>query len=144
MGPRACPADGVVRLLNDAGYRVLAEVSLSNRRRADLMAVDRQGRFAIIEIKSSVADFRADRKWREYVAFCDLFFFAVGPDFPRTILPVEEGLIVADAYGGAIVRPAVERPLSAARRKALMLKFARTAAARLAVLNGEACAGAGR
>lgn len=142
MGQRAGPAGGVVRLMIDAGYEVMAEVPLTIRRRADLMAVDRHGRFAIIEIKSSVADFRADRKWPEYVGYCDLFFFAVGTEFPREILPVGEGLIVADGYDGAIIRPATVRPLAAARRKALMLKFARTAAARLAVINGTACGGA--
>lgn len=44
-------------------------------------------------------------------------------------------MIVADAYGGAIVRPPMATaPLAAARRKALTLRFARTAAARLGTL----------
>ena len=46
-------------------------------------------------------------------------------------LPGEAGLIVADRYDAAVIRPAAERPLAAARRKAELLHFARRAARRL-------------
>lgn len=125
---------GTARLFAAMGYRVLAELPLGNGRRADVIAVGREGRIAIVEVKSSLADFRADGKWREYVPYCDEFYFAVAVDFPRSVLPLEVGVIIADAYQGAIVREAPLRPIRPARRKALLLRFGRTAAARLQAL----------
>ena len=81
-------------------------------------------------MKSSIEDYRCDRKWGEYAPFCDQFYFAVAPEFPREILPEEPGLIVADGFGGAILRPSPVTPLAGARRKALTLGFARLAALR--------------
>jgi hypothetical protein len=93
------------------------------------MAAD--GSFTIVEIKTSVADFRADGNWPEYLEFCDLFYFAVPESFPQPLIPQSCGLIVADAYGAAILRPAEETRLNGARRKALTLRYAETAGRRL-------------
>jgi hypothetical protein len=81
-------------------------------------------------VKSSVEDYRVDRKWGEYAPFCEQFYFAVAPDFPRQILPEGPGLIVADGFGGAILTDSPITPLAPARRKALTLAFARLAAMR--------------
>lgn len=124
---------GTSRMLIDAGLTPISEFSLPNGRRADIAAIDRNGSLTIVEIKSSLADFRADQKWPEYAAYCDRFFFAVKPDFPREVLPATCGLILADRYGAEILRPAEPAPpLPAARRKSLILRFARSAALRLA------------
>jgi hypothetical protein len=119
---------GAARLFVALGYAPLLEVGLPNGRRADIMALGRRGEIAIVEVKSSVEDFRVDRKWGEYLPFCDVFFFALSPSFPRMILPDEPGLIVADGFDGAILRDAPAAPLSAPRRKALTLAFARLGA----------------
>jgi hypothetical protein len=105
-------------------------VTLPNGRRADLMALGRKGDIFIVEVKSGLDDFRTDLKWHEYGPYCDAFAFAVAPEFPREILPAEPGLIVADGFGGAVVRPPPHAPLAGARRKALTLAFARLAALR--------------
>jgi hypothetical protein len=123
---------GAARLLSALGYAPLAEVTLPNGRRADLMALGPKGQIFIVEVKSSVEDFRTDQKWWEYRPYCDAFAFAVAPEFPREILPEEPGLIVADAFGGAILREAPLEPLAGPRRKALTLSFARLAAMRAA------------
>lgn len=119
---------GVVRFLHDLGYASTLEFTLATGRRADVMALNRKGDLALVEIKSCTADFFADGKWEEYRDYCDAFYFAVASDFPADVLPPEEGLIVADSFGGDIVRPAIERKLAAARRKAVTLRFARQAA----------------
>jgi hypothetical protein len=123
---------GAARLLSALGYAPLAEVTLPNGRRADLMALGPKGQIFIVEVKSSLEDFRTDQKWWEYRPYCDAFAFAVGPEFPRDVLPPEPGLIVADAFGGAVLREAPSAPLVGARRKALTLAFARLAAVRAA------------
>jgi hypothetical protein len=132
--PAAAIRRGAARLLAATGQAVLAEVPLGNGRRADLVGLDRAGRISIVEIKSCRADFAADRKWPEYLNYCDLFYFAVASDFPRLLLPQEHGLIVADRYGGEIIRAAPSRPLCAARRKAMLVRFGQVAAARLQAL----------
>lgn len=124
---------GVVRLFVDLDWAPVTELRLANNRRVDLMAVDRAGTVVIVEVKSDAADYRADRKWRDYLDFCDRFYFAVHPDFPHELLPEDEacGLILADRYEAAVLREPAARKLPAARRKAVLLKFARTAGQRL-------------
>ena len=121
---------GAARLLLALGYAPLAEVSLPNGRRADLMALGPRGEILIVEVKSGLDDYRVDRKWGDYGPYCDLFYFAVGPHFPREQLPEQPGVIVADGFGGAVVREAATASLAGARRKALTLAFGRLAALR--------------
>jgi hypothetical protein len=127
---------GAARLLVELGLAPLAEVTLPNGRRADLMAVGAKGQIVIVEVKSSLEDYRVDQKWGEYAPFCDAFYFAVAPHFPREILPIGPGLIVADGFGGAVLIEAPLIPLVAARRKALTLAFARLAAMRALGVQG--------
>jgi hypothetical protein len=122
---------GTQRLMLDLGLTSLPEFQLATGRRVDLMALGRDGRFVAVEVKSCRADFLSDQKWPEYLPYADRFYFAVAPDFPVDILPPEEGLIVADRYAANLLRPACERAVPASRRKALLLRFARTAALRL-------------
>ncbi len=145
--PGQSPADrtngivrGATRLLVDIGYRTLTELQLGNGRRVDVIGLDRQGRFAVVEVKSSVADFRADGKWLEYLPYCDAFYFAVDTEFLLEILPPDVGVIVADAYAGAVRRNAHVMAMNASRRRALTVRFARTAAGRL---DGDAAARTG-
>lgn len=121
---------GAARLLLDLGVTAIPEFTLPSGRRADLAGLGPKGEMVIVEIKSGVADYRADQKWPEYFDWCDRFFFAVSERFPADLLPGEAGLIIADGFGGAVVRECPARPLAPARRKALTLKFARNAAER--------------
>jgi hypothetical protein len=122
---------GVTRLLDGLGFASLHEFPLRVRRRADVIALHVSGEIVIVEVKSGRADFQSDRKWPEYLEFCDRFFFAVEPDFPQAILPSDCGLIVADAHGGAIVRPAPQGKLNGNRRRVLTLEIALAASRRL-------------
>jgi hypothetical protein len=124
-------ARGVCRALDQLGYAALVEFPLANGRRADILCLGKAGDFAIIEIKTSVADFRADRKWVTYRDFADRLYFAVPDHFPRGLIPEECGLMVADPFGAALLRNGLPTPLSSGRRRALTLRFARLAAARL-------------
>jgi hypothetical protein len=122
---------GVQRLLSQQGMHVLPELSLASGRRADLVALTRGGDIWIIEIKSSIEDFRVDRKWPQYRLHADRFFFATHPEVPAEIFPQDCGFILSDGYGAEILREAPEHRLAGATRKALMLRIARAGAARL-------------
>ncbi len=131
---------GALRACLDLGYSPLLEVPLANGRRADVCGVNAKGQIVIVEVKSCVADFAVDFKWTDYEDFCDLFYFAVPPDFPLDLLvhPIEggaaPGIVLADKFGGAVYRPAIAAPLAPARRKAMTLYLARLGAERLAML----------
>ena len=128
---------GTCRLLVRAGVAPLAEVPLGGGRRADILGIDAQGRLTLVEIKVSLADLRGDRKWPEYLDYCDRFFWAVPPGFPLGLFdtpdfqPDRTGLIIADRFDGEDVRAAPWVPLNTSRRKAETLRFARRAALRL-------------
>jgi hypothetical protein len=124
-------ARGVCRALAALGYASLIEFPLGNGRRADILALAGSGRLVIVEIKTSRADFRADHKWSSYLDFADWLYFAVPPGFPTALIPEQCGLIVADAFAAAVLRAGQAKPLAAARRRALILRFAQIAAARL-------------
>ncbi|MGE3781332.1 MAG: MmcB family DNA repair protein [Alphaproteobacteria bacterium] len=124
-------ARGICRTLAELGYASLLEVPLADGGRADIVALGKSGDLIIVEIKTSVGDFRGDRKWVRYRDFADRLYFAVPSGFPTVLIPEECGLIVADAFGAAILRDGVRIPLRSARRRSLTIRFARTAANRL-------------
>lgn len=126
-------ARGVSRLLIQEGFSPILEFTLGNGRRLDVAAIGADGTVAGVEIKVAVPDLKGDLKWPEYLEFCELFYFAIPPDFPDELVPPDTGLIVADRYGGAIVRPSPIAQLHASRRKAVTLRFAKVAAERLAM-----------
>jgi hypothetical protein len=122
---------GVRRLLRVRGFSSVTELPLIDGRRADIVAVDAQGEVLIVEIKSSPADLRADRKWRDYAACCDRLYFAISQHTPSEIMPADAGLILADPYGAEIVREADLQRMASSSRRALLLRFALAAADRL-------------
>lgn len=122
---------GTTRFLRQAGFAVVGEMTFASGRRADLVALKPNHEIWVIEIKSGLADFRADSKWPDYSDYCDALAFAVAPDFPQALIPHPIGLVVADAFGGELLREPARTPLAPARRKALTLAFAQLAASRL-------------
>lgn len=122
---------GVQRLMIARRVSALPEIPLVSGRRADLLCLSEKGEFTIVEIKTSIEDFRVDRKWPEYRLHCDRLFFATHPGVPAEIFPQDCGLIVSDGYGAELLREAPEHRLAPATRKALTLRFARLAADRL-------------
>lgn len=127
-------ARGSSRLLRSLGFTVIPEVPLASGRRADLVALSASGDVWIVEIKSSVTDYRVDCKWPDYRWHCDRLLFATASHVPLDIFPDDCGLILADGYGGEIIRDAPEHRLAAATRRSVLLRYARVAASRLQTL----------
>ena len=124
-------ARGAARLLSGLGFAPLTEFSLANGRRVDVYGVAKDGGLIAVEVKSSREDFLTDGKWQDYLGFADWFYFAVPEGFPDELLPADQGMMRVDAFGGALLRDAPRQAVSAARRKALLSRFGRTAAQRL-------------
>lgn len=124
---------GVQILLNDMRHAILPEMPLASGRRADLISLNDKGEIWIVEIKTSIEDFRVDRKWPDYRAHCDRLFFATHAGVPLDIFPQECGLLLSDGYGAHIIREAPEHRLAPATRKAVTLSFSRAAAQRLMI-----------
>ncbi len=138
LQPGRVLARGVCRHLAGLDFATVEELVPVPGLRVDVMALGPRGEIWIVECKSGLADYRADRKWVGYLPFCDRFFWAVDADFPSEILPAETGLLVADGYDAEIARFGPETRLAGARRKALVQKFARHAAFRLRALRDPA------
>src|ERR1700712_2278777 len=124
-------ARGTARLLRGLGFSCLSEMSLPSGRRADLVGLNERGEIWIVEIKSSLADLRADDKWPEYRAHCDRLFFAFTQDLSCDLFPGDTGLIVADVYGAHLHCEAPEHRLPAPTRKAMTVRFGLAAAQRI-------------
>jgi len=122
---------GVGRLLRARGFAMVTELPLATGRRADVVGLGPDGELWIVEIKSSVEDFRVDRKWPEYRLSCDRLFFASHDGVPRDIFPEDAGFILADPFGAEVIREAPEHRLAGATRKAMLVRFAQAAALRL-------------
>ncbi|WP_137180222.1 MmcB family DNA repair protein [Roseomonas sp. AR75] len=120
------------------GWAPVTEMPLPNGRRADILALLPDGGFVVVEVKSCARDFLSDGKWPEYRDFCDRLYFAVDLDFPRALIPEEVGLMVADGPDAELVRDAPDHRLAGARRKALLHRYAMTAAGRLAAMQDPA------
>jgi hypothetical protein len=134
-------ARGVRRMLRAQGYSTVTELPLLDGRRADIVALHGDGSLLIVEIKSSVADFRADHKWRDYAAHCDRLYFAIPAEVPASIIPMDAGLIVADPYGAEILREPTLQRIAPATRRAVLMRFAQAAADRLHRLADPGAAG---
>lgn len=134
LTPGQLLARGVCRHLLGHDFVTLEEIVPTPGLRVDVMALGPKGELWVVECKSGVPDYRADRKWQGYLEWCDRFFWAVDAAFPTELLPDGTGLILADAYDAEIVRMAPETPLAPARRKVMLQKFARNAALRLQAL----------
>lgn len=140
-GARAV-ARGVARMFLRHDIMILPEVSLRNKRRADLMGIDAKGQIVIVEIKVARSDLLGDNKWTEYLDYCDRFYWALPIGFDASpvdgadFLPERTGLIIADAYDAEMIRPAATSALAPARRKTETMRLARRAMRRAAVSDG--------
>ena len=131
LQPGQLIARGVSRLLASHGFACVEEFVPKRGLRVDVMALGAKSEIWVVECKSCRADFQSDTKWQGYLEWCDRFFWAVDSDFPTELLPDDCGLILADAYGGEIMRMAPEDKLAPARRKSVVQGFAQVAARRL-------------
>jgi hypothetical protein len=125
-------ARGVMRHFSQMGLPSLSEYSPVRGLRVDVIVLAPSDEIWIVECKSSKIDFKSDKKWQNYLEWCDRYFWAVDSDFPKDILPFDTGLIIADSYDAKILIESPLNKLPAARRKKIVRSMASTACNRLA------------
>ena len=130
----------VMRYYTERGFACLPEFTLKTNRRPDITCLGKDGQIIMIEVKSSIADFKSDQKWPEYRDWADALYFAVAEDFPLDILPdqTECGIIITDGFDCHEVRKAPVEKLAGARRNHLIRRLARVAMLRQYYQNSEA------
>ena len=124
-------ARGVMRHFSKVGLSSLCEFSPTRGLRVDIITFGMSDEIWIVECKSGQNDFKSDKKWKNYLDWCDRYFWAVDANFPIGILPSDTGVIIADSYDASILRDSPLNKLSAARRKKIMNSVARSACNRL-------------
>ena len=122
---------GVCRLFENLGFATLKEFKLPNRRRVDVIAMNPNGNFSIIEVKSSVGDYKTDNKWLEYLPYCQRFYFAVPYNFPTKIIPRECGIIVADAFEATIRKESFHSKINSTRHRHQLIRLGYVAGSRI-------------
>lgn len=69
------------------------------RLRADVLITSMGSQIIICETKSSVADFKADKKWHQYLRYCDKFYFVMDATTyakVKELIPAKVGVFVVD------------------------------------------------
>jgi len=122
---------GVCRLFETLGFATLREFKLPNKRRVDVIAMDSKGNFSIIEVKSTVGDYKTDNKWLDYLPYCQQFYFAVPYNFPTEIIPKQCGIIFADAFDAAIRKESIRSKLNPKRHRHQLIRFGYVAGTRI-------------
>lgn len=69
--------------LTKKGYSVHQEIGVCRRgrRRADVLALNTKNDLMVIEVKSCAADWKSDKKWTDYLAYCNRFYFCIDEEF---------------------------------------------------------------
>ena len=124
-------ARGVMRHFAQIGMHSLSEFSPARGLRVDIITLGMANEIWIVECKSCQSDFKSDKKWQNYLDWCDRYFWAVDANFPIDILPPDTGVIIADAYDASILRDSPLNKLSVARQKKIIKSIAKSACNRL-------------
>src|SRR3546814_19375188 len=112
-------ARGLARFVAAHGLVSLPDFTLRCGRRADLFCLDAKCRITIVEIKSSIEDFRCDQQWPDYPHYCDLPYFPVPQSFPQPLLPPPQGLMVSHGHAVTVMPESAALALTGPARRPL-------------------------
>ena len=89
------------------GYSCFLELGLTSwgKLRADMLAVNLRQRIVICETKSGPADYKADRKWRQYLDYCNKMYFVMCPDTFRKLKPTLKVDLKGTGVGVMVLNP---------------------------------------
>jgi len=115
------------------GFGVTPEIGVLpwGRRRADLLAVNQKGVLVVCEVKSGLSDFRADKKYEQYLPHCNKMYFIVHDKdwiepFKDTLKSQGIGILWLNPKTGLLksILSAPHREMPKGNKKAIVLRIA--------------------
>jgi len=109
---------------NIEGEDPIGEMDFPKRSYFDLLSLDKNGNIISIEIKSSEADFMADKKWDKYLEYCNQFYFAFPLGFPDRLIPSNESIGILRVSGDKVevVRNPKQRKIKSENRAEVLYR----------------------
>ncbi len=120
----------LARRFKKARRAVYFELGLNRRGqyRADVLSLSMAGHVIVVEVKSSVADFKSDKKMHNYLDYCNQFYIACQRSVYERIrfdIPGAGVFIVADDLSRIVkVLPAKNRDLADTVHRSLLIRAA--------------------
>ena len=119
-----------MQFLYSKGYKVLSEFALPNKKRVDIIAINSKKKIIIVEVKSNKKDFKLDKKWKNYLNYCNYFFFASNEKFINFKFKSEVGLIEKKGNCIKITKKPKYNLISDRKKNSLIFKMALSAASK--------------
>ena len=116
-----------MQFLSLKGYKVLSEFALPNKKRVDIIAINLKRKIIIVEVKSNKKSLKYDKKWKNYVNYCNYFYFACNDKLKDFNFSENIGVIQNNSNNIKIIRKSKYKKLSENKKKQLIFKIALSA-----------------
>jgi hypothetical protein len=119
-----------MQFLSSKGYKVLSEFALPNKKRVDIIAINSKKEIIIVEVKSKKSEVKTDKKWKNYLNYCNYFYFACNDKLKDLNLSKNIGVIQNNSKSIKITKKSKYKKLSENKKNKLIFKIALSAASK--------------
>ena len=109
------------------GFKVLSEFALPNKKRVDIIAINSKKKIIIVEVKSDKNGIKNDKKWKNYLNYCNYFYFACNDKLKDLNFSKNIGVIQNNSKSIKITKKSKYKKLSENKKKNLIFKIALSA-----------------
>ena len=117
-----------MRFLSNKGYKMITEFALPNKKRVDLIGINREKKVIIIEVKSNFMSIKKDKKWENYLNYCNLFYFALSEVPEKFKFKKKIGFIKSTRLETKIVKDCEYIKMKKLKKNKIIFNFAASAA----------------
>tara|TARA_Y100000590_G_scaffold367596_1_gene427753 strand:- start:300 stop:767 length:468 start_codon:yes stop_codon:yes gene_type:complete len=119
-----------MQFLSLKGYKVLSEFALPNKKRVDIIALNLKKEIIIVEVKSNKTAIKLDKKWKNYLSYCNYFYFACNGNLKNISFSKNIGVIQENSKNVKIIKKSKYRNIPKNRKNNLIFKIALSAASK--------------
>ena len=116
-----------MRFLSGKGYRVLSEFALPNKKRVDIIGINLKKEIIIVEVKSNKNGIKLDKKWKNYLSYCNYFYFACSDKLKKFKFSNSVGIILNNCNKIEITKKSKYKKLSEKKKNKLIFKISLSA-----------------
>ena len=116
-----------MRFLSLKGYKVLSEFALPNKKRVDIIGINLKKEIIIVEVKSNKNGIKLDKKWKNYLNYCNYFYFACNDKLKDFNFSKNIGVIEKNSNDIKITKKSKYKKIPQKRKNTLILKIALSA-----------------